>query len=113
MGLAKPKTLYTPEEYLEMEQLEKKIKSTLKLKELIKETRVEEIDPRGVVTYRWKRAGNARNELWDLLVYGHAAVEILAWLVCIEHFELENIDWAQFWAYCELPDQDGLLNRVR
>lgn len=83
------------------------------LKELTKETRVEEIDPHGAVTYRWKRAGNAKNELWDLLVYGHAAVEILAWLVCIEHFELDTIDWAQFWEFCEGAACDGLLNRTR
>jgi len=35
------------------------------------------------------------------LVYGHAAVEILAWKICIEHFELETIDWRQFWEYVE------------
>ena len=83
------------------------------LKELTKETRVEEIDPNGVVTYRWKRAGNAKNELWDLLGYGHAAVEIFAWMICIEHFELDNIDWTQFWEFCEGKACDGLLNRTR
>lgn len=30
-----------------------------------------------------------------------AAVEILAWAVCIQHFELETIDWPQFWDYIE------------
>jgi len=71
------------------------------LKELTVETRVEEYDENGNVTYRWKRPGNARNELWDLLVYGHASVEILAWNICIQHFELETIDWTQFWDYME------------
>ncbi len=71
------------------------------LKELTKETRREEKDAAGVVTYKWYRPGNARNELWDLLVYGHAAVEILAWNLCIQHFELETVNWQQFWEYIE------------
>lgn len=71
------------------------------LKELTKESRVEKKDDAGVVTYKWYRPGNARNELWDLLVYGHAAVEILAWNLCIQHFKLESIDWDRFWYYVE------------
>ncbi len=72
------------------------------LKELTKETRREKRDEAtGVVTHYWYRPGNARNELWDLLVYGNAGVEILAWNICIQHFELETIDWPQFWDYLE------------
>lgn len=71
------------------------------LKELTKETRREKRDENGTVTYYWYRPGNARNELWDLLVYGHAAVEIYAWIICIKHFELETIVWADFWDYME------------
>jgi len=71
------------------------------LMELTREVRREEKNERGEVTYVWYRPGNAKNELWDLLVYGHAAVEILAWIICIEHFELENINWQQFWKYIE------------
>lgn len=71
------------------------------LKELTVETRREKQDERGNVTYYWHRPGNARNELWDLLVYGHAAVEILAWSICIQHFQLETIDWPTFWDYIE------------
>lgn len=69
--------------------------------ELTAETRKEKDDGRGNVSYFWHRPGNKRNELWDCLVYGHAAVEILAWAVCIQHFELETIDWPQFWDYIE------------
>ena len=65
------------------------------------ETRREKQDENGNVSYHWHRPGNARNELWDLLVYGHAAVEILAWSICIQHFELDNIDWIAFWDYIE------------
>lgn len=71
------------------------------LKELTVETRRERRDEKGIVSYYWYRPGNARNELWDLLCYGHAAVEILAWSICIQHFELETIDWFRFWDYLE------------
>lgn len=69
--------------------------------ELTVETRREKDDGRGNVSYYWHRPGNARNELWDCLVYGHAAVEILAWGICIQHFELDTIVWDQFWRYIE------------
>jgi len=71
------------------------------LRELTVEYRSEKIDGRGMVTYEWYRPGNARNELWDLLVYGSAAVEIIAWQICIQHFELETIDWPRFWDYLD------------
>lgn len=71
------------------------------LKELTVETRREQKDERGVSSYVWHRPGNAHNELWDLLVYGHAAVEIMAWAICIQHFKLETIDWTMFWDYIE------------
>lgn len=71
------------------------------LKELTVESRRERRDERGNLSYYYHRPGNAPNELWDLLGYGHAAVEILAWAVCIQHFELETVDWPQFWDYIE------------
>ena len=87
--------------------------SDKQLKELTVESRREKVDPNsGETTYFWHRPGNAPNELWDLLVYGHAAVEILAWLICIKHFELETIDWPQFWDYAEGADSDGIFGRL-
>ena len=71
------------------------------LKELTVETRRERKDEKGNTSYFWYRPGNARNELWDLLCYGHAAVEIMAWAICIQHFELDNVDWPKFWDYVE------------
>lgn len=71
------------------------------LTELTVETRQEKEDDKGNVSYAWHRPGNAPNELFDLLGYGHAAVEILAWIICIQHFELETIDWPRFWDYME------------
>ena len=72
------------------------------LKELTVETIRERVnETSGVVSYYWYRPGNARNELWDLLVYGSAAVEIVAWNVCIKWFELEEMNWPHFWGYIE------------
>lgn len=71
------------------------------LKELTAETRREKTDARGVVSYEWYRPGNAPNELWDLLNYGHCAVELIAWQFCIKALQLETIDWPAFWDYAE------------
>jgi len=71
------------------------------LKELTVETRKEKRDERNNISYVWDRPGNARNELWDLLVYGHAAVEIFAWAICVKHFELDTIDWDRFWEFVQ------------
>ena len=71
------------------------------LKELTVESRRERLDDNGNTSYYWHRPGSARNELWDLLGYGHALVEVLAWSICIQRFELETVDWPQFWDYLE------------
>ena len=75
--------------------------SDKQLKELTKETRREKTDDKGNISYYWHRPGNAPNELWDLLVYGHAAVEVLATAICIQQFGLPSVDWPQFWNYIE------------
>jgi phage terminase large subunit GpA-like protein len=81
--------------------------TTASLKELCVEIRREKIDDKGIVSYYWYRPGNARNELWDLLIYGHAAVEIIAFSICIKEYELEEIDWDKFWEYMQdqLPEK--------
>jgi len=71
------------------------------LKELTVEKLVEETDESGNVVFKWKRPGNVANELWDLLVYGHAGLDILAWLLCRGYYQLETIDWDVFWAHWE------------
>lgn len=78
------------------------------LKELTKETRRKKTDDKGVVSYYWHRPSGARNELWDLLVYGHAGVEIIAWNICIKHFKLETIDWPKFWDYMEIQKNTNI-----
>lgn len=76
--------------------------SDKQLKELTVESKRKKLDSTtNVETFFWYRPGNAKNELWDLLVYGHAAVEILAYSICIQHFELDIIDWPKFWQYVE------------
>ena len=71
------------------------------LKELTRETRRERVNEKGEKTYFWFRPSNARNELFDCLIYGHASVEILAYSICIEHLELEKIDMGEFWKWLE------------
>ena len=75
--------------------------SDKQLKELTVETRKESKDDKGNTIYVWYRPGNARNELWDLLGYGYAAVDILAARTCLEYFKSDETDWAKFWALCE------------
>lgn len=47
--------------------------------------------------WEWYRPGNARQELWDLLIYAVAGLEILAWDLFIEQMEREYVDWREFW----------------
>ena len=83
------------------------------LTELTREYKSKKSDPlTGAVSWYWHRPSNAPNELWDLLVYGNAAVEIKAWAICIQHFELETVDWKEFWEFAESPESDDLFARV-
>jgi phage terminase large subunit GpA-like protein len=81
------------------------------LKELTTEYRKEKIETDGSKSYSWYRPGNAPNELWDLLVYGSAAVEVIAYSICIERFELETVDWSKFWDFAATDQADKLLGR--
>jgi hypothetical protein len=60
----------------------------------------------------WYRPGNAKNELWDLFSYGQAGVEIIAYGVCIQQFELETIEWDRFWEYAADPANGAAFGRV-
>lgn len=81
------------------------------LEELTKETKRAKINPQtGKRTgWVWHRPSGSKNELWDLLVYNSAALDILAWLVCRQHFEQEQINWS--WFFDALEQQ--LLNTYR
>jgi phage terminase large subunit GpA-like protein len=73
------------------------------LKELTAETKVEKIDPRtGQRTgFEWRRPSGAANELWDLLVYSNAALDIVAWNVCVGQMEMKAVDWRAFYDLLE------------
>jgi phage terminase large subunit GpA-like protein len=79
------------------------------LAELTVEYKREKTDERtGEVWHYWHRPGNARNELWDLLGYSYAMVEIYAWNICTREFEEDAIDWDVFWDYLEGLTNDGV-----
>lgn len=73
------------------------------LKELTVEVKREKIDPRTKqrIGWEWHRPSGAANELWDLLVYANAGLEMLAWDVCRRQLELEQVDWERFYTLCE------------
>jgi len=85
--------------------------SDRQLKELTVEHRRDVLDPNGNTMQVWHRPGNVKNELWDLLGYGFASVDIIAWAICIKHFELEKIDWPQFWAFAREAENDQIFCR--
>jgi len=69
------------------------------LKELTVERKVE-IFEKGTnrrLGYQWYRPSSVRNELWDLLVYNNAALEMIALQQCIEVHKLETLNWSKFW----------------
>lgn len=69
------------------------------LKELTVETKRERKDPRSGqrVGVEWHRPHGSKNELWDLLVYADAAIDMTAWDVCVRQLELDHVDWQKFW----------------
>lgn len=69
------------------------------LMELTKETRREVLDKNGQRSWQWYRPGNARNELWDLLVMANAGMEILAFDVCRNQFQRDQVNWPEFWDF--------------
>jgi phage terminase large subunit GpA-like protein len=90
LGTQKPYTFNAPVDTLDSE-----------LKELTVERLRKKVSPNGVESQYWYRPQGAPNELWDLLVYGHAAVEILAWNLSVEHYGEDTVDWGRFWDLVE------------
>lgn len=68
------------------------------LEELTAETKVEKISAttKRTVGWEWHRPSGAANELWDLLVYNSAAVDMLAWDYS-KQLGLDAVDWTGFW----------------
>lgn len=69
------------------------------LRELTVETKVPK--PGTERGYEWRRPSGASNELWDLLVYNSAALDIIAWDVCCRRYKLDGVDWNFFFDLCE------------
>ena len=83
------------------------------LKELTVERLEEKVDNKGYKTTYWYRpGGNARNELWDLLVYGHALVEIMAHNICMQEFKLDKVSWPLFWELAANDNAAHVFGRV-
>ncbi len=77
------------------------------LRELTVETKVPK--PGTEAGYEWRRPSGAANELWDLLVYNSAALDIVAWDVCRNQLELDTVDWKVFFDECEGNDENPPL----
>ena len=81
------------------------------LRELTVESRVKRVSTSGYVSYYWHRPSGAANELWDTLGYAMAAVDIIAWGVCVGECELEKVEFAQFWEFAALADNNDRFVR--
>jgi phage terminase large subunit GpA-like protein len=69
------------------------------LKELTRESKHERVDARTQrrIGWEWRRASGSRNELWDLLIYNAAAVELVAWDIFRNQLKLDAVNWQTFW----------------
>lgn len=47
--------------------------------------------------WEWYRPSGSRQELWDLMIYAAAGIEILAWNWLVVQEEREYVDWGEFW----------------
>lgn len=70
------------------------------IRELTREYKKEVKKGAGVVTV-WHRPKNSDNELWDLLIYAMASLEVLAFNVCTANIGLDDTNWPEFWEICE------------
>lgn len=69
------------------------------LKELTVETRRAKVDTSTgkALGFTWFRPSGANNELWDLLVYNNVALDVVAWDICRQQYELDQIEWERVW----------------
>lgn len=72
------------------------------LRELTVETKREKIEKSTGkrLGFEWHRPSGAANELWDLLVYANAALDLIAWDLCVRQLELDAVDWLRFYTLC-------------
>jgi phage terminase large subunit GpA-like protein len=88
--------------------------SDKQLRELTVEVKREKIEKSTGkrVGFEWHRPGGAANELWDLLIYGNTALELIAWNMQVVEAELEAVNWTDFWAACQAPLKPGSKQRL-
>jgi len=69
------------------------------LKELTVEVKRERIEKSTGkrIGFEWHRPSGANNELWDLLIYNNAALDLIAWDVCRNQLGLEFVNWTAFY----------------
>lgn len=75
------------------------------LRELTVEVKREKIE-KGTgkrVGFEWHRPAGAANELWDLLIYSNAALDLLAWQTHVVAEERDSVNWFDFWNQLERP----------
>jgi len=72
------------------------------LRELTVETKREKIEKSTGkrLGFEWHRPSGAANELWDLLIYANAALDLIAWDLCVRQLELDAVDWLRFYNLC-------------
>lgn len=72
------------------------------LKELTVETKRERIEERTGkrIGWEWYRPSGAHNELWDLLVYNNAALDLIAWNYCVGQQGKDAVNWLEFYDIC-------------
>lgn len=76
------------------------------MKELVAEFKRPEKNSKGEIQVVWHRPPGVNNELWDLLIYCMAGIDIFARLTCLGNLELRDTDWKAFWEYALTPE-DG------
>lgn len=74
------------------------------IKELTCETKTAVKDPKTnrTVKHIWKRKSNVRNELWDLLVYNTAVLDIIAKWRMVEILGEKSVNYDKFFNDCEV-----------
>lgn len=78
------------------------------LKELTVEVRKAKRDKQTnvLIGYEWHRPSGAPNELWDVLIYANAALDMLAWDTCLDQLDIDPVNMTAFYDACE---QDQLF----
>jgi len=73
--------------------------SDANLKELTVEQKREKINSitKQREGFEWFRPSGVKNELWDLLIYSAAAIDLIALDVCRNTLGLDHVNWVAFW----------------